>query len=371
MRKKKVVIAYSGDIYSSVALRLLVDAGYDVVTVCIDIGGDPDVAEIRTKAIQIGAISSYVLDAKSEFAENYALLTLQAQAFCENKYPFVSSLSRPLIAKKLVGIAEVEKAFAIALGHIDDQRQFETLIKTLNPTLKLLAPVPKKNWTWEEHIEYAKENKIPVFTDLDTPYVVNQNLWGRKCVLTDVALADRIEEVYAITADLVDVPEDPSFIEIEFVQGIPIKVNGQSMYIEDLFSYLNHLAGKHGIGRIDTVENYVSRSKSHTVIECPGAIILLKAHDSLETSKIVEEVAQFKSIISQKLIEIIEEGLWFTPLRNALEAFIKQTQHSIEGRVLLKLHKGKVMIEDNPSSQTPPVLNRLNVACSNSLLKSV
>ncbi|MDS9473029.1 argininosuccinate synthase [Sporosarcina pasteurii] len=378
MRKKKVVIAYSGDLYASVAIRLLVDAGYDVVAVCIDMGGNKDITEIRVKAIQAGATSSYLIDVKNEFAEQYALLTVQAQAFCENKYPFMSTLSRPLIAKKLVEVAEIEKAVAIAHGLTikdNDQKHFETLIQTLNTSLKLIDLVNEENWTWREQFAFATENKIPILNDVDSLNSIDQTLWGRKNeYLGYCSKVAASEDVYAITAAIEDAPIDPEFIEIEFEQGIPVKVNGQKMEIADMFLYLNNIAGKHGIGRIDSVENYVNRSSSYTIHECPGAVTLLKAHRTLENRTVTSEVSQFKETVSQKLIDMIEEGLWFTPLRTALEAFIQETQQSLSGTVHLKLHKGQVTVEDNSASNPTISTAKMNErfdARVNDLLKIV
>ncbi|AOV07106.1 argininosuccinate synthase [Sporosarcina ureilytica] len=377
MRKKKVVIAYNGELYASVAIRLLVDAGYDVVAVCIDMGENKDLTEIRMKAIQVGAISSYLIDAKNEFAEQYALLTIQAQAFCVNKYPFVSTLSRPLIAKKLVEVAEIEKAVAIAHGLTikdNDQRHFESLIKTLNPSLELIDLVYEKKLTWNEQIAFATEKNIPFLKGVDAPEYIDQTLWGRKTeFIEDNSVGVSEANQYAITVGIEDAPIEPEFIDIEFEKGTPIKVNGQRMEIADMFSYLNHIAGKHGIGRIDSVENYVSRSNAHIIYECPGATTLLKAHRTLEKRTFENEVARFKAIISQKLIDIIEEGQWFTPLRNALESFIQETQQALNGIVRIKLHKGQVTVEKNPLANEyadSDKMNELSVGFSD-LLKIV
>jgi argininosuccinate synthase len=354
LTNKKVVLAYSGGLDTSVAVKWLTEEGYDVVAVCLDVGEGKDLTKIKEKAIQVGAVKSYIVDAKEEFAQDYALLALQAQAYYEDKYPLVSALSRPLISKKLVEIAELENASAVAhgcTGKGNDQVRFEVSIKALNPALEVIAPVREWSWSREEEIEYAKEKNIPIPIDLDSPYSVDQNLWGRanECGILEDPWATAPEDAYELTVAVEDAPDKPDIIEIEFIHGTPVSVDGVAYSLSDLILHLNDLAGKHGIGRIDHVENRLVGIKSREIYECPGAITLLKAHKEIEDITLVKDVAHFKPIVSQKLTQLVYNGLWFSPLRNALEAFIKETQQYVNGTARVKLFKGQAVVEGRKS----------------------
>jgi argininosuccinate synthase len=354
LTNKKVVLAYSGGLDTSVAVKWLTEEGYDVVAVCLDVGEGKDLTKIKEKAIQVGAVSSYIVDAKEEFAQDYALLALQAQAYYEEKYPLVSALSRPLISKKLVEIAELENASAVAhgcTGKGNDQVRFEVSIKALNPALEVIAPVREWSWSREEEIQYAKEKNIPIPIDLDSPYSVDQNLWGRanECGILEDPWATAPEDAYELTVAVEDAPDTPDIIEIEFIHGTPVSVDGVAYSLSDLILHLNDLAGKHGIGRIDHVENRLVGIKSREIYECPGAITLLKTHKEIEDITLVKDVAHFKPIVSQKLTQLVYNGLWFSPLRNALEAFIKETQQYVNGTARVKLFKGQAVVEGRKS----------------------
>ncbi|AYA77288.1 argininosuccinate synthase [Bacillus sp. Y1] len=354
MSVQKVVLAYSGGLDTSVAVKWLQDQGYAVVACCLDVGEGKDLDFIKEKALQVGAVSSYVIDAKEEFAHEYALIALQAQAMYEDKYPLVSALSRPLIAKKLVEVAEQEGAVAVAhgcTGKGNDQVRFEVSISALNPDLKVLAPVREWSWSREEEIEYAKNNGIPIPINLDSPYSIDQNLWGRaaECGVLEDPWAAPPEGAYDITLPLEQTPDQADVVEIEFVSGVPVSLNGKSYPLSELILELNGLAGKHGVGRIDHVENRLVGIKSREVYECPGAMTLLKAHKELEDLTLVKEVAHFKPIISKKIAEVIYDGLWFSPLTTALKAFLKETQKYVTGTVRVKLFKGHAIVEGRKS----------------------
>jgi len=354
MTNKKVVLAYSGGLDTSVAVQWLTDEGYEVVAVCLDIGEGKDLTDIKEKALTVGAVASYIIDAKEEFANDYALLALQAHAFYEDKYPVVSALSRPLISKKLVEIAEQENATAIAhgcTGKGNDQVRFEVAIKALNPTLEVIAPVREWSWSREEEIEYARTKNIPIPIDLKSPYSVDQNLWGRanECGVLEDPWITAPADAYGLTVAIEDAPDTPEYIEIEFIKGVPVSVNGKAYKLSELILHLNDIAGKHGIGRIDHVENRLVGIKSREVYECPGAITLLKAHKEIEDITLVKDVAHFKPIIAHKLTELIYNGLWFSPLKNALEAFIKDTQQYVNGTARVKLFKGHAIVEGRKS----------------------
>ncbi|AEV20404.1 Argininosuccinate synthase [Geobacillus thermoleovorans CCB_US3_UF5] len=354
MANPKLVLAYSGGLDTSVAIKWLQERGYDVIACCLDLGEGKDLDFVKEKALKVGAMKSYVIDVKDEFANEYALIALQANALYEGKYPLVSALSRPLIAKKLVEIAELEGAVAVAhgcTGKGNDQVRFEVSIKALNPDLDVIAPVREWSWSREEEIEYAKQHGIPIPVDLDSPFSIDQNLWGRsnECGILEDPWAAPPEEAYELTASLENAPDVPDVIEIGFEQGVPVTLNGKAYPLAQLILELNALAGKHGVGRIDHVENRLVGIKSREVYECPGAITLIKAHKELEDLTLVREVAHFKPIIEQKIAEVIYNGLWFSPLKDALVAFLKETQKNVTGVVRVKLFKGHAIVEGRKS----------------------
>ncbi|MBY8913165.1 argininosuccinate synthase [Bacillus sp. YC2] len=352
--QKKVVLAYSGGLDTSVAIKWLQEQGYDVVACCLDVGEGKDLAFVQQKALEVGASNSYVIDAKEEFAQDYALISMQAHTMYEGKYPLVSALSRPLIAKKLVEVAEKENAVAVAhgcTGKGNDQVRFEVSIKSLNPDLEVIAPVREWQWSREEEIEYAANRGIPIPINLDSPYSIDQNLWGRanECGILEDPWAAPPEGAYDLTAPLENTPDVPDVIEIAFEAGVPVSIDGVSYPLSDLILKLNETAGKHGIGRIDHVENRLVGIKSREVYECPGAMTLITAHKELEDLTLVKEVAHFKPAIEQKLSEIIYNGLWFSPLKDALLAFLKETQKHVTGVVRVKLFKGHAIVEGRKS----------------------
>lgn len=351
---KKVVLAYSGGLDTSVAITWLKDQGYEVVAVCLDVGEGKDLDFIKEKALLVGATESYVIDAKEEFANEYALVSMQAHTWYEQKYPLVSALSRPLIAKKLVEIAEQTGASAVAhgcTGKGNDQVRFEVSFQALAPHLEVIAPVREWSWSRDEEIAYAKEKNIPIPINLDSPFSIDQNLWGRanECGILEDPWAAPPADAYELTAALEDTPDTPDIIEIEFEHGVPVALNGQHYLLSDLIQKLNQLAGKHGVGRIDHVENRLVGIKSREVYEIPGAHTLLIAHKELEDITLVKELAHFKPVMEKKLTELIYEGLWFSPLRTALQAFLQETQQYVNGTVRVKLFKGHAIVEGRKS----------------------
>jgi len=355
--KEKVILAYSGGLDTSVSIKWLTDQGYDVVACCLDIGEGRDTESIKNKALEVGAIESYAIDAREEFAQDYALIALQGNTFYENSYPLVSALSRPLIAKKLVELALATGATTVAhgcTGKGNDQVRFEVAISALAPHLKVIAPVREWKWSREEEIAYAAEKGVPIPADLDNPYSIDQNLWGRACecgVLED-PWATPPKGAYAITQELEDTPDVPTIVEITFDQGVPTAIDGETLNLAELILKLNRMAGEHGIGRIDHIENRLVGIKSREVYECPGAITLMTAHKELEDLVFVRELAHFKPIIEQQLAQIIYDGLWFNPITDALIAFLKSTQVYVNGIVRLKLFKGNVICEGRKSENS-------------------
>ena len=357
MMKEKVILAYSGGLDTSVSIKWLTDQGYDVVACCLDIGEGRDTQTIKDKALAVGAIESYAIDAREEFAQDFALIALQGNTFYENSYPLVSALSRPLIAKKLVELAITTGATTVAhgcTGKGNDQVRFEVAIAALAPHLKVIAPVREWKWSREEEIAYAAEKGVPIPADLDNPYSIDQNLWGRACecgVLED-PWATPPRGAYAITQELEDTPDVPTIVEITFDQGIPTALDGETLNLAELIMKMNRLAGEHGIGRIDHIENRLVGIKSREVYECPGAMALMTAHKELEDLVFVRELAHFKPIIEQQLAQVIYDGLWFNPLTDALIAFLKSTQVYVNGVVRLKLFKGNVICEGRKSENS-------------------
>lgn len=348
MVKEKVILAYSGGLDTSVAITWL-SKDYDVIAVCMDVGEGNDLDFIHDKALKVGAIESHVIDVKDEFAEDYVLVALQGHTFYEQKYPLVSALSRPLISKKLVEIAHQTGATTIAhgcTGKGNDQVRFEVAIASLDPQIKVIAPVREWKWSREEEITYAKENGVPIPADLDSPYSVDQNLWGRanECGVLENPWNIAPEDAYDLTVAPEDAPDSPEFVEIDFKAGVPVALNGQAFKLADLILELNDLAGKHGVGRIDHVENRLVGIKSREVYECPGAVTLLAAHKEIEDLTMVRELAHFKPLIEQELSQFIYNGLWFNPATEALIAYLKSTQQLVNGTAKVKLYKGSATV---------------------------
>ncbi|MFF2795685.1 argininosuccinate synthase [Lysinibacillus xylanilyticus] len=354
MANKKVVLAYSGGLDTSVAIPWLKEQSWDVIAVCLDVGEGKDLEFVKNKALQVGAIESYMVDAKDEFAEEYALISLQAHTWYEQKYPLVSALSRPLISKKLVEIANQVGADAVAhgcTGKGNDQVRFEVSIKALNPDLEVLAPVREWGWSRDEEIEYAMKHDVPIPATLDSPFSIDQNLWGRanEAGIMEDPWVSPPEEAYGLTVSVENAPDEAEYVEIEFVAGKPVSLNGKEMKLADLIQELNAVAGAHGVGRIDHVENRLVGIKSREVYEIPGAKVLLTAHKELEDLTLVKELAHFKPVIEKKLSELIYDGLWFSPLRVALESFLAESQKFVNGTVRVKLYKGHAIVEGRKS----------------------
>lgn len=356
MTKEKLILAYSGGLDTSVAIAWL-KKDYDVIAVCLDVGEGKDLEFIHDKALSIGAVESHVLDVKDEFAEDYVLPALQAHAYYEQKYPLVSALSRPLISKKLVEMAHKSGATAIAhgcTGKGNDQVRFEVAISALDPSLKVVAPVREWKWAREEEIKFAIEHGVPVPANLDSPYSVDQNLWGRanECGVLENPWNEAPEDAFGITVAVEDAPDTPEYVDIEFKEGKPVAINGQEMKLAALIQKLNVMAGAHGVGRIDHVENRLVGIKSREIYECPGAVTLLAAHKEIEDLTLVREVSHFKPILENELSNLIYNALWFSPATKAIMAYIKETQKVVNGTAKVKLYKGsaRVVARKSPNS---------------------
>ena len=351
---KKVVLAYSGGLDTSVAVKWLIEKGYTIVACCLDVGEGKDLALVQQKALDMGAEQSYVIDATKEFSEDFVGYAIKGNTMYEGSYPLVSALSRPLISKKLVEIALKEDAMAIAhgcTGKGNDQVRFEVAIKALAPHIKVLAPVREWSWSREEEIDYAKKHNIPIPINLDSPYSIDQNLWGRsnECGILEDPFATPPEDAYDLTNPIENTPDTAEEMEIVFENGLPISINNQVYPLDELILKLNHIAGLHGIGRIDHVENRLVGIKSREVYETPGAKVIMEAHKALETITLTKDVAQFKPVIEKQLAEQIYNGLWFSPLTESLKQFIDSTQTQVTGTVRVKLFKGNVIVNGRKS----------------------
>ncbi|WOC54791.1 argininosuccinate synthase [Oenococcus oeni] len=342
----KIVLAYSGGLDTSVAIPWLKDKGYEVIAVSLDVGQHgKQIENIQKKALKIGAIQSFIIDGKDEFAENYVSKVIKSNALYEGEYPLVSALSRPLIIEKLVQTAHDNNAVAIAHGSTgkgNDQVRFEAAIHALDPEMKIEAPIRDFQWSREEEIEYAHQHNVPVPINFDSPYSIDENLWGRsnEAGILENPWNQAPADAYALTSPVEDTPDEADFVDIEFKNGLPISVNDQEMKMADLIVYLNKLAGIHGIGRIDHVENRLIGIKSREIYETPAAAVIMTAHKDLEDITLEHDVAHFKPIIEQKITNLIYNAMWISPLFDALNKFIDETQKVVNGTVKMKLYKG-------------------------------
>lgn len=348
--KEKVILAYSGGLDTSVAIRWLQE-NYDleVVALAADLGQPGDLEAVRKKALDIGAVDALILDLKRTFAEEYVLPALKANALYEGKYPLATSLARPLIASALVEEARRRGATAVAhgcTGKGNDQVRFDLTVMALGPDLRIIAPLREWNMSREEEIEYARRHGIPVPVTLESPYSVDENLWGRSCeagVLEDPSV-EPPEDAYQWTVSPREAPDDPAYLIIGFREGRPVSLEGEEMELVDLILALNRLGGSHGVGRIDMIENRLVGIKSREIYEAPAATILIEAHRALESLTLTRETQHFKPLLESKFAELVYYGLWHDPLRAALCAAMEVTQGPVTGEVRVRLYRGTCMV---------------------------
>ena len=347
----KVVLAYSGGLDTSVIVPWLKE-NYDceVICVCANIGQGDDLSGVEAKAIASGASKCYVHDLREEFIVKYIYPTLQAGAVYERKYLLGTSFARPLIAKAQVEVAEMEGADAVshgATGKGNDQVRFELTYQALNPKLKVIAPW--REWTIrsrEDAIKYAKEHNVPITATVKSIYSRDWNLWhlSHEGGILEDPWQEPESAMYQLSVSPEQAPDEPEYVEIEFECGVPRRINGQAMGAIELLTTLNQLGAKHGVGRIDLVENRLVGMKSHGVYETPGGTILVEAHDALEQICLDRETLHYKQQIALRYADLVYNGQWFTALREALDAFVRETQKTMTGAVRLKLYKGNVIL---------------------------
>ena len=342
----KVVLAYSGGLDTSVAIKWIKDKyDMDVIAVTIDVGNEKDFGAVREKALKVGAVKALVVDAKKSFVDDYIFPTLKTGAMYEGVYPMATSLARPLIARLLTEVALEEGAAAIAhgcTGKGNDQVRFEVAINALAPHIKIIAPAREWGMTREDTIKYAAKKGIPVPVKSGHAYSVDENLWGRsvECGVLEDPWNEPPEEVYAWTKSPASTPDKPEYCEIEFDKGIPVACDGKAMDGMNLIIKLHELAGKHGVGRIDHVENRLVGIKSREIYEAPAAVVLLAAHQALEDMTLAKDQSRFKAKVALEFADLIYNGLWFTANRMDLSAYTDSTQRFVSGTVRLKLFKG-------------------------------
>ncbi len=361
---RKVVLAYSGGLDTSVAIRWLKDLGWDVIAFTVDLGEKKDLDAVQARALKTGASAAYVADGRRPFLELFVWPSLQAGAVYEKEYPLATALGRPLIAAMLVQVARREGATAIAhgcTGKGNDQVRFDVATAALAPDLEVVAPVREWGMNRDDEIEYAQKYGIEVPATSQSPYSTDENLWGRSIeagVLED-PWTEPPADVYAWTKDPRRCPDEAAYVEIGFKHGLPVSIDGKVRDPLEIVTTLNRIGGDNGVGRIDHLENRLIGIKSREIYEAPAAVLLLQAHQALEDITLPKEVARFKELVGQQWAQMVYDGLWFSPLRDALYAFVTETQAHVTGDVRLKLFKGSSTVVGRKS---PSQLYQLSLA---------
>ena len=350
-----VILAYSGGLDTSALVPWLKEnKGVDVVACLVDVGRMKDVDVLVERALAAGAVDAVAIDAQEEFAAEYILPALTANALYEEKYPLVSSLSRPLIAKKLVEKAHEYGAGIVAHGCTakgNDQVRSEVGVRSLDPSLTIWGPAREWGMSREQLLDYVAARYIPVPLTKKSPYSIDENLWGRsnECGILEDPWVAPPEDAYAWTVAAKDAPDEPQIVQIDFEQGVPVAVDGQSMPLVELIQALDAIAGSHGFGRVDMIENRLVGIKSREIYEVPAALTLITAHKELEDLVLTRDLIHFKRTIEQKLADMIYEGQWFDPLTDACKAFLESTQQRVTGTIRLKFFKGSCVAEGRKS----------------------
>lgn len=358
-RATKVVLAYSGGVDTSVCIPYLKEEWgvEDVITLAADLGQGEELGPIKEKALTSGASISLVEDVTEIFVKDYAFPAIQANALYENRYPLGTALARPLIAKILVEAAEKYGADAVAhgcTGKGNDQVRFDVSIAALNPNIKVLAPAREWGMSREETIAYGEKFGIPTPVKKSSPYSIDRNLLGRSVEAGPLEdpWTEPEEEIYVMTKAIADTPDEPEYVEITFEQGLPTHVNGKALSPVSLITELNDVVGRHGVGRIDMIENRLVGIKSREIYESPALLVLIQAHRDIESLTLTKDVTQYKRGIEETYSQLVYNGQWYSPLKMALDAFIQKTQERVSGTVRIKLFKGTANIVGRKSNES-------------------
>jgi argininosuccinate synthase len=343
---KRIVLAYSGGFDTSVAIAWLAEQYHaEVIAVTLDLGQGRELSDVRERALAVGAARAHVLDVREEFARDYILPALQAEALYEDLYPLATALGRPLIASKLVEVAHMEGAGTIAHGcngKANDELRLTLAIRALDPSTSVIAPARMWGMSRQQAIEYAHARHIPVPGAVDDPYSVDANLWGRSIERgsLDDTWQESPEEIYTLTRPPRDCPNEPAYVEIEFDKGAPLRVNGIEMPLIELVESLETIAGAHGVGRIDMVENATTGAKSREIYEAPAAVVLHTAHNELQKLVVPRDLERLAHDLGRTYADLVYNGHWFSPMRKAIDGFVRAFQPRVSGAVRLKLFKG-------------------------------
>jgi argininosuccinate synthase len=358
MARDKVILAYSGGLDTSVMVPWIGERyDLDVVTFTVDLGQGEDIQRIRQKATKTGAVDAVAVDARNLFVDHFVFPALMAGAIYEGKYPLATALGRPLIAKLMVDAAREHGAKAVAhgcTGKGNDQVRFDVTFQTLAPDLKVIAPVREWKMSRDDSLAYAAKHNIPVEATKESPYSVDLNLWGRSCEagLLEDPWDEPPADAFAWTTDPAKAPDEPAYVTIDFEQGRPVGLDGQRLDGVPLIERLNKLAGQHGIGRIDHVENRLVGIKSRELYEAPAGVVLHQAHRELESLTLSKQAARFKTIVAQEYADIVYNGLWFSAFHQDLFQFVLSSQRFVTGQVRVKLFKGSATVVGRKSEHS-------------------
>ena len=355
---EKVVLAYSGGLDTTVAISWLQETkGLDVIAAAVDVGQGGDMDVIKERALKSGAVESVVIDAAAEFATDFVAPALHANALYQGKYPLVSALSRPLISLHLAKVAQELGATHVAhgcTGKGNDQVRFEVSLGALAPDLEVIAPIREWGMTRDDAIDYGLKRGLPIPVGPGSPYSIDENMWGRtiECGALEDPMIEPPDDIWERTADPYMAPTSPTYVELEWEQGVPVAINGNRMDLAEIVAEVDRLAGSYGFGRVDMIEDRVVGIKSREIYEVPGALALIQAHSDLEELTLDRELLRSKRVLEQRYAQLVYEGFWFSPLREALDAFNASTAKHVNGTVRLKLEPGSVKVVGRASTDS-------------------
>jgi argininosuccinate synthase len=356
-RTRRIVLAYSGGLDASAAIPWLAEThAAEVITVTLDLGQGGELEDVRDRALATGAVRAHVLDVREEFARDYVLRALKADALHETRDPMPAALSRPLIARKLVEIAGIEQSDTVAHGgQVDEPGRLDAAVRVLNPALTVIAAVVDWGMTRADVVDYARKRRVPGPVAVEEPDSVDSNLWGRRvaCGALQDPWTEPPEKSFTLTKSPSECPSEPAYLDIAFERGAPTTLNGVCMPLTDLIGTIGVIAGAHGVGRIDLVESRAPGARSRQLCEAPAAVILHAAHAELQKLVTSKEAARFSRLASLQYADLIDTGQWFTPLREALDAFVDRMQERVTGGIRLKLFKGDARVVGRQPAQPP------------------